>query len=166
MYGNLANINNKLYFLSAYIRARIYSLFLKKTGKKIFIQHDVIFRNLKYIELGNNVYINHHAEILAGINGIKIGNDVMIGQYAKLLTTNHSYTDLSIPMNKQTEISEHIIIHDDVWIGANAIILPGIEIGKGAVVGASALVTKDVPEFAIVGGVPAKIIKYRNKKKK
>jgi len=66
--------------------------------------------------------------------------------------------------NFVTEREQHyqkVIIENDVWIGANSVIMPGVKVGNGAIIGANAVVTKDVPDYAIVGGVPAKIIKYR-----
>ena len=92
---------------------------------------------------------------------MKIGNNVLIGYGAKILSANHH-----IPENHGVIFSSGhdvgpVIIEDGAWIGANAIVLPGVRIGTGAVVAASAVVTKDVEAFSIVGGVPAKIIRRR-----
>jgi maltose O-acetyltransferase len=113
------------------------------------------------ISLGHHVYINHHTEIGATDSGITIGNYVMIGPYTLFATLKHTYSNLKVPMYLQKDSSEPVIIKDDVWIGAKCVILPGITVNKGAIVGAGAVVTKDVPAYAIVGGVPAKIITYR-----
>ena len=72
-----------------------------------------------------------------------------------------NFQDINIPMKNQGIHTSPIIIEDDVWIGYGAVITKGVTIRKGAIIGANAVVTKDVPEYAIVGGVPAKIIKYR-----
>ena len=75
---------------------------------------------------------------------------------------NHAFDRTDIPMNQQGFTPEKpIVIEDDVWIGARVIILPGVHIGTGAVVGAGAVVTKDVPDYAVVGGNPARILKMR-----
>ena len=102
--------------------------------------------------------------INANLHGpVIIGDDVMMGPECIIYTRNHAYLDTTIPMRQQgfSEIKE-VTIDDDVWIGGRVIILPGVHIGKGAIIGAGAVVTKDVPEYAVVGGNPARILKYRN----
>jgi maltose O-acetyltransferase len=90
-----------------------------------------------------------------------MGPDVLaIGQ-------NHVFDDVSKPMMLQDYRAEpFIVIEDDVWIGARAILLPGIRIGRGAIIGAGAVITKDVESFAIVAGNPARLIRYRQEKSK
>ena len=75
---------------------------------------------------------------------------------------NHGFDDINIPSIQQDYYDADIIIGDDVWIGAGTIILAGVHIGNGCVIAAGAVVNKDVPDYAIVGGVPAKVLKYRN----
>ena len=96
------------------------------------------------------------------IQGASIGNDVMIAPNVSILNRAHEFRSVDISMVDQG-VSELLnpIIEDDVWIGRNAIILPGIKIGKGSIIGAGAVVSKNVEQFAIVGGVPAKLIRYR-----
>ncbi len=86
----------------------------------------------------------------------------MMGQECAILTTNHRFDRLDIPMNEQgcSEIKP-VVIGNDVWIGMHCIILPGVHIGNGAIIGAGSVVTKNVPDFAIVGGNPAKLISFR-----
>ena len=91
-----------------------------------------------------------------------IGNDVMMGPECIIYTQNHDFSRTDIPMNKQGFSEEKpVIIGDDVWIGGRVIILPGVNVGKGAIIGAGSVVTKDVPEYAIVAGNPATVKKYR-----
>ena len=92
-----------------------------------------------------------------------LGNYLMMGEDVLVLGSGHIYSNVEIPMGKQGNMPlSHLLIKDDVWIGARAIILPGCKsIGKGSIIGAGAVVTKDVPDYAIVGGNPARIIKMR-----
>ena len=85
----------------------------------------------------------------------------MMGPDVVILTHTHNIDRTDIPMCDQGSRVGKVTIGNDVWIGMRSIIMPGVKIGNGAVIGAGAVVTKDVPDYAIVGGVPAKIIKYR-----
>ena len=92
-----------------------------------------------------------------------IGNHVMMGPDCIMYSYSHAYDRLDVPMDQQGfEEPTPIHIGDDVWIGARVIILPGVKIGSHCIIGAGAVVTKDVPDYAIVGGVPAKVIRMRN----
>ena len=92
---------------------------------------------------------------------LEIGEKVMMGPDVVILTHTHNIDRTDIPMGDQGSRVAKVTIGNDVWIGMRSIIMPGVKIGNGAVIGAGAIVTKDVPDYAIVGGVPAKIIKYR-----
>ncbi|MBN2181654.1 MAG: hypothetical protein JW715_07050 [Sedimentisphaerales bacterium] len=86
----------------------------------------------------------------------------MMGPEVIILTVSHKYDRTDIPMRRQGHNPpEPVTIGDDVWIGTRAIIMPGISIGDGAIIGAAAVVTKDVPAYAVVCGNPAQVIKYR-----
>ena len=85
----------------------------------------------------------------------------MISQCVFITSNKHGITKNKQLMRLQKEIQKEVIIGSDVWVGAKAIILPGVHIGKGAVIAAGAVVTKDVPAYTIVGGVPARVIKQR-----
>ena len=111
------------------------------------------------IILGNNVVVGRFS-MLTNKNLIKIGNDVLIGAYVQIIDTDHGFAANQIIREQKAEIGE-VVIGNDVWIGAGAKILKDVHIGDGAIIGANAVVTKDVPPNAIVAGVPAKIIKYR-----
>jgi maltose O-acetyltransferase len=98
------------------------------------------------------------------IQGAHIGRDVLIAPNVSILTTTHNYLDPNIPIKHQGDSSPQVPrIESDVWIGRNAIILPGVIIGQGSVVGAGAIVTKNIEPFSVYGGVPAKFIKKRDK---
>lgn len=108
------------------------------------------------------MYINKDVFLGSNPCGLTIGNYVQIAPYVWIMNAIHEYESLDKPMYEQKGYKTgRIIIKDDVWIGLRAIIMPGVTIGTGAVIGAGAVVTKDVPPYAVVGGVPAKVIKYR-----
>ncbi len=111
------------------------------------------------LKIGNRSGVGIRSEMTGDIT---IGNNVMMGPDVIIYTANHKYDRIDIPMMDQGSTEEKpVIIEDDVWIGRRAIILGGVTVGKGSIVGAGAVVTKDVPPYAVVGGVPAKVIKSR-----
>ena len=109
------------------------------------------------IMLGKNVFINSGC-CFQDQGGIEIGDNALIGQQVVIATINHDLT----PERRANMQFAPVKIGNNVWIGAHATILAGVTVGDGAVVAAGAVVTKDVPANAVVGGVPAKIIKYIN----
>lgn len=108
----------------------------------------------KNITIGKNVFINSGCHF-QDQGGIVIGDNTLIGHNVVLATINH---DLN-PANSRKNHYAPIHIANNVWIGSNATVLPGVTIGEWAVIAASAVVAKDVPPYAVVGGVPAKVIK-------
>lgn len=151
-------------FDSAMARTRAFFLspFFRSMGSKVYVREGVRFERPKNISIGKSVYINYDCTVSAYSGKITIGDDVMIGFNSNILTTNHGYKNLKVSMMKQKDQKNaNIVIGDDVWIAANVTILPNVRIGKGAIIGAGSVVTKDVKPYSIVGGVPAKHIKYR-----
>ena len=112
----------------------------------------------RFIQIGKNVFINHDCTFL-DMGGITIEDDVLIGPKVSLITENHPLD----PANRKALIANPILIKKNAWIGAGAIILPGVTIGENAVVAAGAVVSKNVEDNSIVAGVPAKFIKRLNK---
>lgn len=108
----------------------------------------------KHTTIGKNVFINHGCSFL-DLGGITIEDDVLIGPQVKLVTENHPVD----PSNRKSLDLKSIHIGKNVWLGAGAIILPGVTVGENSIVAAGAVVTKDVPANTIVGGVPARFIK-------
>ena len=142
------------------VRGFIYGIFFKGTKLKLKISEFVHVWHPWDLTVGNNVRLGKYL-ILNCAAPIFIGNNVMIGPGVVITTLNHGYTDLTIPMRSNKEEIKPIVIEDDIWIGAHSIILPGVKIGKGAIIAAGAVVTRDVEQYSIVGGVPAKKIKSR-----
>ncbi len=135
-----------------------------KKGRNNKIHSTAIFRQGERISIGNNCLINHNNVLQAGKEKgrIVIGNNVMTGPNVMMFAFNHGTLRNSIPMIDQDYIDGDIIIEDDLWIGGGAVILAGVKISKGAVIASNAVVNKDVSEYTIVGGVPAKILKQRD----
>ncbi|SHN61125.1 acyltransferase [Desulfovibrio litoralis] len=163
-------------------RRFLYGFFLQQSGSKLRVGSAVSIQGLKNIILGNNVSFNRFSSLYASRGEINLGNNVFLGDFSSINANdahvkigsnvaigpmtiiqgaNHNFQRHDIPIVDQGHIESRVEIADDVWIGAKSVILPGVKIGTGAVVGAGSIVTKDVPDFAIVAGVPAKIIKMR-----
>lgn len=158
------NINRvKRKALSSYYLSRF-----KKHGKTIYISQGCSFTP-ESITLGNNVYFGKNCIIHSVHGEIIIGNHVMLGPGVNIHGGNHIIDGLGIgeymdEQIKQNDADLPVVIDDDVWIGANSIILTGVHIGKGSVVGAGSVVTHDVEPFSIVCGSPAKTIRKRKMK--
>lgn len=136
-----------------------------KIGDNSFVMHGSVlhvynFRDLPhaFIHIGANSLIGEF-NILRGQGGITIGDRVYTAPLVQMLAVNHVFEDPTRPMVEQGITAEGIVVEDDVWIGAGAIITDGVRICKGAVVAAGAVVTEDVPAYTVVGGVPAKVLR-------
>lgn len=131
-------------------------------GSNCTIQNYAYFQltrpNPKVI-IGDHTVIGRHCMITAK-NLIWIGSNVLMGAYVQVIDHNHAIAKDTI-IREQLASIDQVIIEDDVWIGAGVKILSGVTVGKGAVIGSNAVVTADIPPYAIVGGVPARVIKYR-----
>jgi acetyltransferase-like isoleucine patch superfamily enzyme len=112
---------------------------------------DVLIGNKTIIGIGNTL-----------IGPIAIGNDVMLAQNIVISALNHGYQDVSISPSRQKVICKPIIISDRVWIGANCVITAGVKLGKHSIVGAGSVVTKDIPDYSVAVGNPAKVVKQYN----
>lgn len=133
-------------------------LILEKCGKNVNIEKNAVFASS--VTLGDNSGIGVDATISGAA---QIGDNVMMGPHCIIYCRNHAFDRIDIPMNQQGfQVEKPVVIGNDVWIGGRVTILPGVHVGNGVIIGAGAVVTKDVPDFAIVGGNPAKVLKYRN----
>ncbi len=113
--------------------------------------------------IGNNFSMNTNVQLGAAGGHILIGNNCAIGPNCVLRAANHNFDTLDKPFNQQGHQFGEINLEDDVWIAANVVITANVRIGKSSVVAAGAVVTNDVKEMSVVGGVPAKLIKQRSK---
>jgi acetyltransferase-like isoleucine patch superfamily enzyme len=113
------------------------------------------------IEIGNNTLVNLHSDISGRDYKVVIGNNVLIAPRVSIMASMHNYSKKSELIRSQGTSGGDVVIGDDVWIGTNAVVLPGVHIGLGAVIGANAVVNKDIPQYAIAVGIPAKVIGYR-----
>lgn len=130
-----------------------------KTGLNSSISPNVRIQG-KFV-IGENSSIAQNCTISGGNEGVFIGDNVMIAPNCVIVAFNHSYDGVNVPMLKQGVVEKTIIIENDVWIAANCTVTAGVKIGKGSIVAANSCVSKNVPPYSIVGGVPAKIIKKR-----
>lgn len=132
---------------------------------KVIKKHsDNYFEENVYIGDGKQIFIGKHCHINENvfIQGANIGNFVLIAPNVSILNSTHKYENINEPMIIQGEERNlNPTIEDDVWIGRNVVILPNVKIGKGSIIGAGAVVTKNIEPYSIVGGVPAKLIKKR-----
>lgn len=117
-----------------------------------------------HITLGDDCYVGAFA-ILNGYGGLEIGNNALIAGHCHIVSGNHCFADLSQPMNSQGISGQGIVIEDDVWLGAGVKVLDGIRIGRGSIISAGAVVTRDVAPCSIMGGVPAKLIRHRRQER-
>lgn len=147
------------------LSSRIKSALLRwrgaKIGNKCKIWRDVWVDDYRKLVVGDHVSIGKSAMIQC-IGGVSIGSNVMIGHGSQIISAGHYIPEVGESMRFSGLHAAPIMIEDEAWIGAGAIILPGVTIGKGAVVAAGAVVTKSVASNTIVGGVPAILIRTRD----
>lgn len=144
------------------IRSKAYRKHFGKAGEGIVIHMDARIRNIDKLFLGDRSRIGECVMIQAG-GEIEIGEDVLIGPGAKIWSANHGFSDTSIPIQDQEYENKKVIIGDGCWIGANAFIMPGVNLGTGCIVAAGSVVgAKDYPANKIIAGNPARIIGTRD----
>jgi len=156
--------------------------FKHKRGKKSLIRRRTRIDVFPYnkFELGENSVVEDFATVNNGVGDViigdrtiigignviigpvKIGNDVMFAQNIVVSGLNHGYEDVSLPPSVQKVNTAQITVNDNVWIGANSIITAGVSIGKHAIIGGGSVVTKNIPEYTVAVGNPAKVVKKYN----
>jgi len=142
------------------LRNWFYQHTLRDCGSDLCILPDTVLYYPRNIRFGNNVFVNRGTTIAASAQ-VVIGDDVLIGPNVSINSADHRYADPTTLIRNQGHRLGSIVIGNDVWIGANVCIVAGVVVGDGAVVGAGAVVTSDVQPYAVVGGIPARLIKMR-----
>lgn len=144
--------------LSAVVRRAYWKPRLQRLGEKSSILRHVVIRMPHLVSIGSRCTIAEFVHIWGG-GGVTIGDDVLIASHVAISSMTH---DKSAEVYAKTSVRIPIVIEDNVWIGAGAIILPGVRLGEGCIVGAGAVVTRSVPPKGIVVGVPAQQIDQRD----
>lgn len=132
---------------------------LASSGRDVNIEYGAFFGRGDQVHLGERSGIGINCRLHGPV---RIGDGVMMGPEVLVYTDGHRFDDVRRPMVEQGHRApREVVIEDDVWIGARSIILPGVRIGRGSVVGAGSVVTKDVPECCVVAGNPARVVRRR-----
>ncbi|GHU76065.1 hypothetical protein AGMMS49992_21090 [Clostridia bacterium] len=127
-------------------------------GNRVYVNAKCRFTS--NTSLGNNVHFN--GITIIGEGNVTIGDNFHSGAGCYIITQNHNYNNgMKLPYD-ETSITKDTIIGDNVWLGARVMLLPGVNIGEGAVIQAGAVVTKDIPPLALAGGNPANVFKHRD----
>ena len=141
---------------SKHIRSFLVERFIETCGSNLIVETGVLLS--PKIKIGDNCLIGENSHIRSNVT---LGDDVLIAQNVSLISFAHNYDRVDIPIRLQGETFGKIEIGNDVWIGVNAVVLADVKVGDHSIIAAGAVVSKDVPAWSIVGGVPAKVIKYR-----
>ena len=143
------------------IRYIVLKTIAKQCGDNVAVYPNVYIFNTQNLSIGNNVSVHPMSYIDSSKKANIIGSDVSIAHSVTILGFNHKYDDLTIPIKDQGITGCDTIIENNVWIGAKATILAGKTIKKGSIIAANCVVSKDVEEHTIVGGIPNKVLKER-----
>lgn len=138
------------------LRSFLAKRFLTECGKNIVVKYGADIS--MFIKIGSNSEFGRKCEIYSDV---EIGKDIIMGPEVKIFSRNHRFDRIDIPMRLQGPAKYTTIIGNDVWLGARSMIMPGVTIGNHVVVAAGSVVTKNVPDGAVIGGVPARIIRFR-----
>ena len=142
-----------------FVRGFCFKLMLGRAGRHLFIDHGIYIKFPWLMEVGDRVSINRGASFYPSFFGghrIILGDNVRIAPGVRLHAAGHDIADLSY-----TDVGGPIVIGNDVWIGAGAIILPNVTVGDRSVIGAGAVVSRDIPPNSVAVGIPAKVVKQR-----
>lgn len=147
-------------------RFRMYLLLplLKEHGRNVWLDPEGLY-SFENITIGSDVFLGQAPTLMATKSSIKIGNKVMFGPGVSLIGGSHNTAVCGRFMfdvrDKRPDDDQDIVIEDDVWIGSRAMVLQGVTVGRGAIVAAGSIVTKNVPAYSVVAGSPARVLKFR-----
>lgn len=154
-----------------YLKDNFWAFFIKRSmghcGENVMIKPSTsVFKGLENFHFSSEIRIARYAVIYSTNAKVIIGDKVCIAPYLKIITGNHRIKDIGHFMfdgglKKQPEDDKDVIIEGDSWLGINVTILAGVTIGRGSVIAAGSVVTKSCPPYSIIGGMPAKVLKYR-----
>lgn len=142
------------------VRNLCYRVALKKMGGHSNIADGVTIADPTRVSIGDYVSI-HEYTFIGAFGEVTIGDYVMIATGCSIISDSHKFDRKDIPMRRQGITANPVIIGNNVWLGCNSVILGGVKIGDGAVIGAGAVVTRDIPENAVAVGVPCRVKRYR-----
>lgn len=155
---------NSIKYVKGYFGLGLRYILLKsinnKIGLNVSIHEGVYLFSIENLEIGDNVSIHPMCYIDAS-GGIYIGNDVSIAHGVSIMSTSHKFDDINVPIKDQGVKKQKTIINNNVWVGAKAMILYGVNIDEGAIIGASSVITHDVQKNSIIVGNPGKVLKIR-----
>lgn len=168
---NIKTIIIKSFSLWEFIKDSFMSFFLKRAmgscGNSVMLKpSSSIFKGIENFHFSNDIRIARNAMIYSTNAKLFIGPKVGIAPYLKIVTGNHRVDEVGVFMfdsksEKRSEDDKDVILEGDLWIGAGVTILSGVRIGRGSVIAAGSVVNKSFPPYSIIGGVPAKILRYR-----
>ena len=144
------------------IRPWFYRRHLARAGQRLTMMSGSKIFEPASVTIGDDVGINIGV-ILDPMEGghIELGNSIGIGPYCILRSSDHGFSDATVSFRKQPHVGGTIVIEDDVWLGSHVVVTRNVRIGKGSVIGAHSVVTRDIPPYSIAMGVPARVVKSR-----
>ena len=148
--------------LGVWMRAKFMPRFLQHLGEHTTLQSGMRITNPEKVRIGSHCNLAQGVFITGG-GGVLIGDWVGFGPDVKVWSVTHRFDDPDRPWLLQGWEKKPVTIEDDVWLGANAFVMPGVTIGRGAIVSAGAVVNKSIPPFAIVAGNPGRVLGWRKK---
>ncbi|HEX6708350.1 MAG TPA: acyltransferase [Albitalea sp.] len=148
--------------LGARLRAWLLPRFMQSMGTETIVQHGFRVTVPEKVSIGS--HCNFGADvIIAGGGGVRIGDWVGFGPDVKVWSVNHRFDDPDTPWQLQGWEAKEVVIEDDVWLAANVFVMPGVTIGRGAIVSAGTVVNKSVPPYALVAGNPGRVVGWRKR---
>ena len=141
-------------------RNRFLRRHLGSLGPRSGVSFGVRIVSPDHIHIGTETYLPNRS-VFDGRGGLTIGDQCLIGFESIIITSTHESADVTVPIRDQGLFEAPVVIGNDVWLGCRVIVMPGVTIGDHAIVAAGSVVTKDVPAYGVVGGVPARAIKDR-----